>query len=190
MRSACRASGRVAAAGGICARLRDAMIEPASRVLDIGCGDGALLAYLAREKGVDGRGIELSQSGVNACVGTGCRSSRATPTDLDVSTPAPSMSWSVSQTLQATRRPRHVVEAAAAHRQAGDRLVSEFRLLAHPSGACCSTAGCRSRNLLANGTTRPISISARSAISKTWPPSLGSRSSGRWSWTRAVRSRR
>ena len=49
-------------------RLIADMIEPGSRVLDIGCGDGALLAYLAREKGVDGRGIELSQSGVNACV--------------------------------------------------------------------------------------------------------------------------
>ena len=49
-------------------RLIAEMIEPGSRVLDIGCGDGALLAYLAREKGVDARGIELSQSGVNACV--------------------------------------------------------------------------------------------------------------------------
>ena len=49
-------------------RLIADMIEPGTRVLDIGCGDGALLAYLAREKGVDGRGIELSQSGVNACV--------------------------------------------------------------------------------------------------------------------------
>jgi SAM-dependent methyltransferase len=52
-------------------RLIAEMIEPGSRVLDIGCGDGALLAYLARQKSVDGRGIELSQSGVNACVGHG-----------------------------------------------------------------------------------------------------------------------
>ena len=52
-------------------RLIAEMIEPGSRVLDIGCGDGALLAYLARHKSVDGRGIELSQSGVNACVGHG-----------------------------------------------------------------------------------------------------------------------
>ena len=49
-------------------RLIAEMIEPGSRVLDIGCGDGALLAYLAREKAVDARGMELSQSGVNACV--------------------------------------------------------------------------------------------------------------------------
>src|SRR2546423_14714098 len=49
-------------------RLIAEMIEPGSRVLDIGCGDGALLAYLAREKDVDARGMELSQSGVNAFV--------------------------------------------------------------------------------------------------------------------------
>jgi 2-polyprenyl-3-methyl-5-hydroxy-6-metoxy-1,4-benzoquinol methylase len=38
-------------------RLIADMIEPGARVLDIGCGDGALLAYLARHKGVDGRGM-------------------------------------------------------------------------------------------------------------------------------------
>ncbi len=47
------------------------MIEPGSRVLDVGCGDGTLLRYLAAEKGVDGRGIEISQVGVNSCVRQG-----------------------------------------------------------------------------------------------------------------------
>ena len=47
------------------------MVDAGSRVLDIGCGNGALLDYLGRNKGVDGRGIELSQSGVNACVANG-----------------------------------------------------------------------------------------------------------------------
>src|SRR5712664_702399 len=47
------------------------MIAPAARVLDIGCGDGTLLDYLVHFKQVDGRGIELGQSGVNACVGRG-----------------------------------------------------------------------------------------------------------------------
>lgn len=47
------------------------MIEPGSRVLDVGCGDGALLEYLVTFKGVDGRGIELSSDGVNACVSAG-----------------------------------------------------------------------------------------------------------------------
>jgi SAM-dependent methyltransferase len=47
------------------------MIEPGSRVLDIGCGNGELLKFLEDNKRVDGRGIELSQSGVNFCVAKG-----------------------------------------------------------------------------------------------------------------------
>ena len=47
------------------------MVAAKSRVLDIGCGDGALLDYLVHFKQVDGRGLEISQAGVNACVGIG-----------------------------------------------------------------------------------------------------------------------
>ncbi|MCK0069165.1 methionine biosynthesis protein MetW [Kordiimonas laminariae] len=47
------------------------MIEPENRVLDVGCDDGALLDYLVNEKGIDGRGIEISQKGVNSCVAKG-----------------------------------------------------------------------------------------------------------------------
>jgi methionine biosynthesis protein MetW len=47
------------------------MIEPHSRVLDIGCGDGTLLDYLVHFRHVDGRGIELSTEGVNASITAG-----------------------------------------------------------------------------------------------------------------------
>src|SRR5258708_7687683 len=47
------------------------MVEPRARVLDVGCGDGALLRLLAETREVDGRGIELSQRGVNDCVAKG-----------------------------------------------------------------------------------------------------------------------
>ena len=47
-----------------------AMIRSGARVLDVGCGDGALLEHL-KAKDVDGRGIEISQANVNACVARG-----------------------------------------------------------------------------------------------------------------------
>jgi methionine biosynthesis protein MetW len=105
-------------------RLIAEMIEPASRVLDIGCGDGALLAYLARQKSVDGRGIELSQSGVNACVGHGLSVIQG---DADRDLEAyPDGAFDVvvlSQTLQATHRPRRVVEELV---RIGRRAIVSF----------------------------------------------------------------
>jgi methionine biosynthesis protein MetW len=92
-------------------RLIADMIKPGVRVLDIGCGDGALLGYLAREKRVDARGVELSQSGVNACVGHGLSVIQG---DADRDLEAyPTGAFDVvvlSRTLQATRQPRLVLE--------------------------------------------------------------------------------
>ena len=83
------------------------MIEPGTRVLDIGCGDGALLQHLGRIKGVDGRGIELSQEGVNACVTRGLSVIQG-DADTDLAD-YPDQAFDcvvLSQTLQATRDPR------------------------------------------------------------------------------------
>jgi methionine biosynthesis protein MetW len=52
-------------------RLVADLIPTKARVLDLGCGDGALMAFLAESKGVIGRGIELSEAGVLACVRRG-----------------------------------------------------------------------------------------------------------------------
>jgi len=49
----------------------ESLIEPNSTVLDIGCGDGELLANLAVDKNVKGEGIELDQDLVLACVDRG-----------------------------------------------------------------------------------------------------------------------
>ncbi len=46
-------------------------VAPQSRVLDLGCGDGALLAYLAEHKQVKGYGLEIDPDNVEACIGAG-----------------------------------------------------------------------------------------------------------------------
>lgn len=86
------------------------MIEPGSRVLDVGCGDGALLHHLARNRKVDGRGIELSQAGVNACVAQGLSVVQGdADTDL-VNYPDGAFDYVVlSKTLQLVRQPRDVL---------------------------------------------------------------------------------
>ncbi|MEN6544107.1 methionine biosynthesis protein MetW [Parvibaculum sp.] len=86
------------------------MIEPNVRVLDVGCGDGALLALLARTKNVDGRGIELSQEGVNACVSRGLSVIQG-DADSDLSDyPQDAFDYVIlSKTIQATRNPREVL---------------------------------------------------------------------------------
>lgn len=43
------------------------MVEPNSKVIDLGCGNGSLLEKLVKEKKVIGEGVELVSSGVDAC---------------------------------------------------------------------------------------------------------------------------
>ena len=87
------------------------MVEKGARVLDVGCGDGQLLRLLAQQRGVDGRGIELSQRGVNDCVAKGLSVIQG-DADTDLAAyPDDAFDYVVlSQTLQATRRPKAVLE--------------------------------------------------------------------------------
>ena len=47
------------------------LIEPGSSVLDLGCGNGDLLAALIEQRGVKAQGIELSERCIQACVARG-----------------------------------------------------------------------------------------------------------------------
>jgi len=46
-------------------------VKPAARVLDLGCGDGALFRYLQQERGITGYGVEIDDANVLACVKNG-----------------------------------------------------------------------------------------------------------------------
>ena len=46
-------------------------IKPSSRVLDLGCGDGTLLAHLEKTRGVEGYGLEIDPDNVVACIERG-----------------------------------------------------------------------------------------------------------------------
>ena len=86
------------------------MVAPGSRVLDVGCGDGALLDWLQHNKNVDGRGIEWSQAGVNNCVRQGLSVIQGdAETDLR-DYPSEAFDYVIlSQTLQATFDPKVVL---------------------------------------------------------------------------------
>jgi methionine biosynthesis protein MetW len=87
------------------------LVEPDTRVLDVGCSDGALLAFLARTKQVDARGIELSQAGVHECVSRGLAVVQGdADTDLAIYPDASFDYVILSQTIQAMRHPRQVLE--------------------------------------------------------------------------------
>lgn len=47
------------------------LVPQGSRVLDLGCGDGSMLAYLQAERGCSGYGIEIDDANVLACVQRG-----------------------------------------------------------------------------------------------------------------------
>ncbi|MGZ8432010.1 MAG: methionine biosynthesis protein MetW [Candidatus Deferrimicrobiaceae bacterium] len=82
------------------------LIPAGTKVLDLGCGDGSLLVKLVRQKGVTGRGIEISEEGVRACIAKGLTVMQG---DIDKGLrdyPDNSFDYVVlNQTLQAVKKP-------------------------------------------------------------------------------------
>jgi methionine biosynthesis protein MetW len=86
------------------------MVPRGSRVLDLGCGDGALLSELIDARGCEGQGLEVSPEAFHACVARGIPVMHA---DIDQGLPDfEDGAFDVvvlSQTLQATHRPALVL---------------------------------------------------------------------------------
>ncbi|MHB8413871.1 MAG: methionine biosynthesis protein MetW [Acidiferrobacteraceae bacterium] len=86
-------------------------IRPGSRVLDLGCGDGTLLAYLAHEKNVTGYGLEIDERYIAPAVRAGVN---IIQTDLDAGLSgfdASSFDYVVlSLTLQSVKYPDRLLQ--------------------------------------------------------------------------------
>ena len=104
------------------------MVEPGSKVLDVGCGEGDLLRLL-ETRGVDGRGIELSREGVNRCVARGLAVVQGdADTDL-INYPDDAFDYVIlSQTLQAMR---HTEEIVAEMLRVGREVIVTFPNFGH-----------------------------------------------------------
>jgi methionine biosynthesis protein MetW len=86
------------------------LVQPGARVLDIGCGEGALLELLTEQKGVDGRGLEISPLGVQACLSRGLAVVQG-DADRDLADfPTRAFDYAIlSSTLQQVREPKTVL---------------------------------------------------------------------------------
>jgi len=87
------------------------IVEPNTKVLDLGCGEGELLGWLAANKGVEARGVELAGAKVRKAIARGVSVFQC---DMDkglADYPDEAFDYVIlSQTLQETLYPRHVLQ--------------------------------------------------------------------------------
>ena len=86
-------------------------VPAGARVLDVGCGDGTLMAALRDKRGVDARGIELSPEDVELCVSKGLSVIQGDANRDLAQYPDDSFDYAIlSQTLQTAERPDHMLD--------------------------------------------------------------------------------
>lgn len=86
------------------------IVEPRTKVLDLGCGEGELLAWLALQKGVDARGVEISNAKVRSAIARGVSVFQSDIEQALADYPDQAFDYVIlSQTLQETRNPRQVL---------------------------------------------------------------------------------
>lgn len=108
------------------------LVRPGSRVLDLGCGDGQLLAHLAAELGCTGTGVDMDPGSLRAAIRRGVP---VVQLDLDTElTEFADASYDlvvVSQTLQAARHPDQVLREVVRIAGRGVVSVPNFGLWKH-----------------------------------------------------------
>jgi methionine biosynthesis protein MetW len=87
-----------------------ALVEPGTRALDLGCGEGELLAWLKESKQVDGRGVELTSARVQKAIARGVSVYQGDLESALDDYPDQAFDYVIlSQTLQETRDPLRVL---------------------------------------------------------------------------------
>lgn len=104
------------------------LINPNTKVLDIGCGDGELLSFLKKNKNVDARGLEISQAQVSKALMRGISAIQG-DAENDLSFyPDRSFDYAIlSQTIQATHKPKEILEEML--------RIAEFAVISLPNFA-------------------------------------------------------
>jgi methionine biosynthesis protein MetW len=105
------------------------IVEPRTRVLDLGCGEGELLEWLAVNKDVDARGVEISGVKVQRAIARGVSVFQCDIEEALADYPDQIFDYVIlSQTLQETRQPLHVLREML---RVGRRAIVAFPNFGH-----------------------------------------------------------